>query len=451
MTARILELALANLLMLALGTGLLPLLRLARTRRDLVARLPLGYAVGLAATGIVSADLAVVHVAVGRVLLPLLAAASLLAGVRRTSRGEGLRPRLPPLSMLPALAALGTIAAFAVPWARLLAVKPLLEFDGWNIWGERARALYLFGHPVAPVFTDPAYQALQHPLLFPELEAIDFRFMGAFDGTLVHLQLLGLAAGFVGGAWSLLRGSSRPLLLAVTLLALVTTPTFVNQLPTNYADTPLAMFVALGVTALAAWLRTGETGLLPAATLFLAAGALTKNEGECFALTALLAAVLVARRAQWRPLALAAAAIVGADLPWRIWLQVNHVKIAEYSLSNLFDPSYLSSRSGRVGPTIRELWFQIWRVPSWSYVVVLALVGVGGALLLRRFRLGLFAACWLLLSFAGLVAIYWISTNSIASHLTNSSDRTIESLVFAGALLVPVLLFREDVPAAEPG
>ena len=63
------------------------------------------------------------------------------------------------------------------------------------------------------------------------------------------------------------------------------------------------MLIALGVAALAAWLRSGEPGLLPAAALFLGAGAITKNEGELFALAALVAAALVARREQRRPLA----------------------------------------------------------------------------------------------------------------------------------------------------
>ena len=49
-----------NVLILALGAGLLPRLRLARTWRQLLGRLPLAYAVGLAATGILAADLAVV-------------------------------------------------------------------------------------------------------------------------------------------------------------------------------------------------------------------------------------------------------------------------------------------------------------------------------------------------------------------------------------------------------
>ena len=77
-----------------------------------------------------------------------------------------------------ALAVLGVAAAFAIPAARLFVVKPLLESDGWVIWATRARTLFEFGHPVAPVFTDPSFPALQYPLLLPSLEAVAFRFMG---------------------------------------------------------------------------------------------------------------------------------------------------------------------------------------------------------------------------------------------------------------------------------
>jgi hypothetical protein len=441
-TGGILALVLANLLMFALGTGLLPLLRLARTRRELVARLPLAYAVGIAATGILTAELAVVDVPFGRVGLPLLAAASLVLGLRRieveTIGRSRSRRRL--ATDLPALAVLAVTAVFLVRAARLFAVKPLVEFDGWSIWGLRARALYDFGHPVAPVFTSPLYQALQHPLWLPALEALDFRFMGAFDGTLVHLQLFGLAVAFVAGAWVLLRPYAPPLLLAAVLLAILTAPTFFNQLQSNFADVPLAMLLALGISALAAWLKSDEPGLLPAATLFLAAAALTKNEGELFALVAFVAAAVVAGRPRLRFLGIAALVVVALDLPWRIWIQVHHVKIAEYSLSSLVDPGYLSAHGDRVWPSAHELVLQIAYMRSWSFVVWLALVGLGGALLLRRFRLAAFALLWLALSFAGLVWIYWISTNPLTSHLYNSADRTIDSLVIGVALLVPVLL-----------
>jgi hypothetical protein len=432
----------ANVLMLVLGAGLLPPLRLARSWRQLLTRLPLAYAVGLAATGILAADLAVVAVPVGWIVLSVLTAASVLVGLWRLPRGEWRRPKIA-FTALPSYAVLAVTVAFVVPFFRLATVKPLYAIDGWAIWGTRARALYLFGHPIPAVFANPTYQALQHPLLLPALEALDARAMGTFDGTLVQLQLVGFAVAFVGGAWGLLRDRVPALLLAAVLLAAITTPTFIYQLQSNFADVPVAIFIALGVASLGVWLRGGGEGLLPAAALFLGAAALTKNEGEMFALMAFLAAALVAQHSQLRPLALAALAVVAVDLPWRIWLWAHHVKIAEYSLTSLFNPSYLYDHRSRVGPSAHELWRQLWRLEAFSFVVPLVLLGLAGALLLRRFRPAAFACLWLLLSFAGLVAIYWISTNKVASHLSNSSDRTIDSIVFGGALLVPVLLSTE--------
>ena len=288
--------------------------------------------------------------------------------------------------------------------------------------GARARALYEFGHPVAPVFTDPLYPALQHPLLLPALEAIDFRFMGAFDGTAVHLQLLGLAVGFVGGAWTLLGGYDRPLLLAATLLALVCAPTFFNQLQTNYADMPLAMFVALGVAALATLAADRRArGCFPAAALFLAAGGADEERGRDLRARRRSSPRWRCRaRGQRRPLLLAARR--GRRSPTcrgGSGSQVEQVKIAEYSISNLFDPSYLADHADRVGPSVHEL------LRADLDGRELELPGAAGArsrssarARLRRFRLALFgdrlARCSRSRRWS---AIYWISTNPVASHL----------------------------------
>jgi hypothetical protein len=442
MTTRILALVVANLLMLGLGAGLLPLLRLARTPQQLLARLPLAYAVGLVTTGVLAAELALVHVPVGWIALVVVTVAALAFGLRRLERAPweaspALRGRVP------AYVLLAVVGAFLASAAGLFAVKPLFETDGWMLWAMRARALYDFGHPAAPVFTAGQYPGLPYPLWLPALEAADFRFMGAFDGTLVHLQLAGLAIAFFGGAWVLLRRFARPFLLAAALLAIVTAPSVFNQLQTNFADIPLALLIALGVAALAVWTRAGEAGMLPASVLFLGAGTLTKSEGAMFALTAFAAAAIVARRAQLRPLALAAAATGAIYAPWGIWISTHHVKARAYSLSNLASPSYLNAHSDRVGPVVRELLFQIRAVPTWSHLLAFAVVGLAGALVLRRLRLAAFAVAWLLLAFAGLVAIYWISPEPLANHLYNSSDRTVDTLVIGAALLVPVLLHRE--------
>ena len=443
MSGGVFAIALANLLELALGAGLLPMMGLARTWRELAVRLPLAYAVGLAATGIAAAHLSLLHVAVGRVGLPLLSVLSLAFGARRISRVQRRQAGARLLFALPAYLLLAVSAAYVVPAARLFAVKPLFEIDGWAVWAMRARALYEYGHPIAPVFTDSTYPTLQYPLLMPSLEAIDFRFMGTFDGTLVHLQLLGFAIAFVGGAWTLLRARAFPITLAAGLLAVVSAPTFFAQLQTNFVDVPLAIFVALGVAALAAWLREPAPGLLPAAALFLGAAALTKNEGEMFALTAFIAAVLFAPGRRRRAVAYAALGALAIDLPWRIWVQAHHLPTRDYALSNLFNPPYLWDHRGRVWPAAHELLAQISNTDTWSLVLPFVLAGLLGAFVLREMRPAAFGVTWLLLGFGGLVAIYWIQRLPLSSHLYNSSDRTIDSLMIGGALLVPVVVFSE--------
>ncbi len=81
-------LLLANALFFAIGAGLLPLLRIAPDRASLVERLPLAYPVGVAATGIVAAHLALIDVPLGLVELVVIAAVVLFFGLRRGARAE---------------------------------------------------------------------------------------------------------------------------------------------------------------------------------------------------------------------------------------------------------------------------------------------------------------------------------------------------------------------------
>jgi hypothetical protein len=256
----------ANVLMLALGAGMLPLLRLARTRRELLTRLPLAYPVGIAGTGILTAHLALLHVPIGRIGLPVLSATSLVLGLRRLPGGHRSGRAQNMFRALPALTLLAVTAAFFVHATRLFAVKPLVEFDGWAIWATRAQALFDFGHPIAPVFTDPTYPALQYPLLLPSLEALDFRFMGTFDGTLIHLQLLGFAIAFVSGAW--IRCATRSAFCPPAAVCWRSCSAHVlPPAPSNFTDVPLAPSWRWVLPHSQPGLRQ-EPRLLPAAALF---------------------------------------------------------------------------------------------------------------------------------------------------------------------------------------
>ena len=327
--------------------------------------------------------------------------------------------------------------------ARALAVRPLLEWDGWAIWAMKARALYDFGGAESAVFASQSYAPLHldYPLLFPSLEATAFRAMGAFDGTLVHVQLAFLAIGFAAALWGLLAGRVAGEILAPAILALVAAPPLLILLSSNMADVPLAFFVGLGVAALGRWLVSEEGWALALAALFLGAAALTKNEGAMFAAAAYVAVAVVLlprSRTRLRPFALAVLGTAVVLAPWRAFTAAHGLENTDYTLSDLFDPGYLREHSDRVRPAAEELWAQI-GLTRWGYLVLLFAIGVLAALLVRRFALAGFAALWACLSFAGLLVVYWISVLELDEHLLFSADRTIASIMIGAGALAPLL------------
>jgi hypothetical protein len=442
-TGSLAGLLLANVLYLLIGIALLPLLRVARTRAELSARLGLAYMLGVAATGALSAHLALIGVPVGLVELALLA---VLAGVPAWRRVRRL-PSGPSDSLSLGARWVGLasrivgVAFFVLALvllahaARAYSVRPLVEWDGWAIWAMKARALYDFGGIAHGVFTTQPYGPLQHPLLLPAIEANGFRSMGAFDGTLIHVQLALLAFGFAAALWRLLRDRVPAALAGATILAIVAADSTLRQLASNLADIPLAFFVALGVVALARTLLEDDVSLRPVAAVMLGAATLTKPEGLLFALAALVPFVAIVRT---RSALLTAAAVALILLPWRIFVAVHHLKNPEYSFGDAVNPAYLSEHSDRVSPAIAGVWHQVWS-SGWALLVPLALIAFAGALLARRWRLAGFAAAWALLSFGGIVLVFWISVVPIELTLKWAAYRTVASLVIGAAALAPLL------------
>lgn len=434
-------LLLANALFFAIGAGLLPLLRISSDRASLVERLPLAYPVGVAATGIVAAHLALIDVPFGLVELVVLAAILLFFGLRRAQRASGSEPRARPTeprwSRLVGGGALAVaLVLLAHAWATY-ELRPLLEWDGWAIWGTRSRALYEFGGATGPVFTSDVYLPLQHPLLLPSLDAIGFRAMGTYDPTLVHVQLALLAFGFLLGFVALLRDRVPLVLVGASALAVLSAEPVLKQLSTGLADIPLAFFVALGLLGAGRWLASGERWALVAGTLFLGAAALSKSEGLFFALAALLALAPFtwARR---RDLALAAGAVTGIVLPWRLFVSLRDLPLVEYRFRDAVSPAYLSDHADRVSPAVRGLGGEVLS-GDWGLLVPLFLVAVLAAVLARHYALAGFAVLWTMLAFGGLVLVYWISTIPIDLALVWSGDRTIVTVVVGAAALAPLL------------
>lgn len=441
---------LANALYLAIGVGLLPLLRIAGDRAELLARLPLAYLVGLASVGIVAAHLALVDVTLGLVELVVLAAVVLFLGLRRARAPAGARntvSRAPEPRWARAVGVAALLVALVLighAWATY-ELRPLLEWDGWAIWGTRARALYEFGGATGPVFTSEVYLPLQHPLLLPSLEAIAYRAMGVYDPTLAHVQLALYAIGFLLAFVALLRDRVPFALVGLGALAILSAEPVLKQLSTNLADVPLAFFVSLGLLGLGRWLASREHWPLVAGALFLGAASLTKSEGLFFALAALLAVAPFAL-GRLRELALAALAVGLIVLPWRLFVAVEDLPIVEYRFRDALSPGYLSDHSDRVEPALRGLGAEIFTW-DWGLLVPFAAAAIVAAALARRSALAAFAALWAALAFAGLVLVYWISTIPIELALVWSGDRTIATIV-VGAASLATLLAGEALRAA---
>jgi hypothetical protein len=444
----------ANALMLAAGLGALPLLGVARSWRQLVARSGLAYLLGLVLAGMVAANLALVRVSFGWTGLALLAAVLLAAGLvrlRQTERPVWSRP-----SWI-ALAGAAAVVAVLVEYGRAFAVAPLNRYDAWAIWALKGHALFAFGWADPAVFAGDAYRFanLDYPLLLPSLEAIDFRAMGAFDTRLVHLQFLLFLVAALTALAALLRDRVPPLLVWGSLLAVALAPAVFDQLLTAYADVPLALVFAVGVAAAGRWLSTNERWTLAVATLCFAGALLTKNEGSLFVLAAFLGLLLVAHGRR-RALAVAAVADVLLLLPWRVYVWIYDLHDINYSLTDSFDFGHVGGRMG-VGPiAFRTLGSEMTDPLQWGLLLPLFAVAAVAAIATGLRALPLYALVWPLASWLGLSWIYVITHFEYSSYLDSTKERVIASIVLGSAALTPLLAAeawvnaRASAPARLP-
>ncbi len=434
---RIAALLAPNALMLAAGLGALPLLGVARSWRELVARSGLAYLCGIVLAGIVAAQLALVHVSVGWIGLSVLAVASLAAGGMRLRGSERPVWRRPGWFSLAAVAAL---AAWLAECARAFAVAPLDRYDAWAIWALKGHALYAFGWADPAVFAGREYRFanLDYPLLLPSLEAIDFRAMGAFDTRLLHLQFLLLLVAALAALGAVLRERVPPLLLWLTLAAIALAPAVFDQLLTAYADLPLALVFAVGCAAAGRWLVTNERWSLAVATFCFGGALLTKNEGSLFVAAAFIGLAVAAFR-RWRALLIAAAADVALLLPWKVYVRVHDLHDINYSLGDTFDWDHISGRLGVARIAFQTLGGEMTDPFSWGLLLplFLALLLLAAAAGVRA--LPLYGAVWAALSWLGLSWIYVISHFEYSSYLGSTKERVIASVVLGSAALTPLL------------
>lgn len=456
MTREVVGLLLANAAYFVVGWAALVAAGWVTAERSTWYRLGAAYPFGLVVVTIPASYVALfgVSVAITAIVVGALVVSAAAIRSRRRGRRSGgplrLRASRGGLVGGALFLVLAVLLAYA---ARTFAMRPDLEWDSWAVWLVKARLLYIDPSAAPAALRSGNYGQSPYPLGLPTLEALGFKAMGRYDSTAIGLQFLLLASAFPLALWSILRSRARGWMIALVAIAIVGAPQILFQLLTRYADVPLGLFVGLGVGAGAAWVvgRADEPWLLACFAAFLGMAGVMKSEGFLFALAgcvALAAAVAVGRgRMPARHAARAIGGVLVLILPWRFYCSAYGLTTPDYDLGHAVSPSYLSAHADRVGPTVSELWRQLAKTQSWgllTWVIVLALV-VG--LIARQWPLLAFAGTWLLLAAGGLLLTYWISVLPVDSHLTNTSYRTIVSLLIGGGAVVPLFVFPR--PADE--
>lgn len=437
------------------GLGVLTAIGLASTARELVRYAAIAPLAGMAWIGVVAATLATLGSRLGIVGLMLLTGATCVAGAARAARGT---PREPTLVRAPrarslfdrvtvgaALLALGTVTLFAAAAFRL---KPLVEYDGWAMWGMKARAIAALGGDPS-VFASSAYARLhlEYPLLLPSLHALPLQLLEDFSSNAVVLSCLAIGLGGLAALWGLLRDRVRASILVPFVAALATAPAFFGQLSSGYADVPVAMFVATGAVAAARWLLDDARVWLALTTLFVAASTLTKNEGLLFGV-AIYVALLVAAEGRRRAVLLSALLVGVVYAPWRAYVAIHDFGAPDYDLASSFNVPWVVRRLDRAPEAMEGLLQRATEGYQFGLLLALGVAAIVVTLLVGPRRLGVFGGAFGLLAFAGLTWIYVLTLEEVSSFLSTNGDRVVVSLVVGLTALAPLLL-EESVQQLE--
>jgi hypothetical protein len=355
----------------------------------------------------------------------------------RIGRTEGVpAPRAPGPGRLLPLAFTLVLACAAAQAGWSLGHSPHGDWDAWAIWNLRARFLYRAGDHWADAFSPLIpWSHPDYPLLVSGSVARGWGYAG-HETTAVPRLLAALFlvanVGLLMGALALLRGPAQGWLGGIALLA---TPSFLEQATAQYADVPLAFFFLGSAAVFEALDRgVGPAGRLAAlAGLLTALAAWTKNEGLLF----LVATVgvrgweAVRRRPGWRAVRVEAAAFLAGALPVLAVLAYFKARLApvndlvagqgrDATLARLADP-------GRYLEIALAFLREVWLVGPGA-VVVLALY----ALLLGRAPR---PAAWaghgrtlLAVMLVGYFGVYLTTPNDLPTHLATSLDRLLVQL-----------------------
>jgi hypothetical protein len=446
-----------NLLFLLAGSGALWAVRGWTTWREWMELSGVAYMSGLACVTVLAT---LVPIYGGSLSAGVILA--LVSGVGITGVAVGLARRRPfPVRLVlpPArdgVAIVLTALTFALLFFffRVARLQPMTSWDAWDFWMTKAKALYYFHGIDTSILrqTWPSY-----PLLVPVLAAMNFRFMGGADTTVLGVQWWLLGVGFVGATAGLLRRVAPPRLTWLFLALFVALPQFDDRLLERTADWPLDLFFGVASCALLAWIVTRESWLLAVFCLTVSAVLLTKREGQllvaCLVVAGIVAAGVRERRA-WLGIGGAAAIAYLPAIPWRIWWTSRHLS-ADTPRGGLLHATFASLGNA---PSAFHLVAQLaFDYHLWLGVAPLALVAAIACLGQANRRAAIFFLVAFGLVFAGWAWENWAFVSDgfpiTPDPALNPTNRTVASLITLSVITAPVLigqLLAQRVPGEAP-
>jgi hypothetical protein len=430
-----------------LGVGLAFLLGLGlvRTGREALRLAGLALVAGWALTGIGStlALIAGLELAIRDTVVMWAAIAGAALLVARRGSGTGLDPARSEhgrIGRLVALGAAGLLGGYlALLGWRSAEPSGLLHADVWNFWLPKAKTIFYFGGLDTGVGGFTSQTSPDYPPLLPALEATTFRFVGRADALALPLAHWVVVVAFVAALAGLLAARVRPAILWPSLAMLAFMPMLGRLIGSSLGDEPLAFSFALAGTCGALWLVGRDPWPAVLCGLFLAAAALTKNEGLMLGLILVAILVLAARGRRLRALALVLAPLV-SFLAWKAWLWRHGVPgNYAYDFGDLLRPGYLAGRAERLEYGAGELLEELFSTSKWLLVVPASLV-LAAILVRVRPALTTLAVGTTVLAFLGYAAIYWISSVDLHFYVDNNVERVVAPTVLFLAALFPLML-----------
>jgi len=434
----ILGVTLYNLVLAGMGSVLLFALRPGLSIPDRVRLAGLSYLLGVAAAMVAFTLVIVLGIALNWASIVVCVALPIAVGAfvgrrRRVPSRAGVTLGL----TIPSACILGLVVVALEAVFRKGRLQGLLEFDGWDSWGPKAKSLYFFGHLPPHFLAD--LPGGSYPPGLPALLSGALHATGSPDVVTVHLQFWFLGVGFVAALLGLMAGRVDPLLLFPFALLVFVMPDIRSRSVDMYGDLALGYGVATVALLLALWLEERDDWLIVAAALLAGGAALTKREGvvlvACVVLAALIASVDRLRAAWWRPVCVLGAA-VAASILWQIWLSAHHLH------GN--GPSgglHFLSDGGRAWDSLHTVVDNLFTFDLWLVSLTIGIAAVALCALVGAWRGALYAGSLIALLIAGSSAILW-SDATLQLTDVNVVSRLAGTTALSVVALTPLLLQR---------